>query len=142
MLCSVLSHAEFKSCHRCCAAVQSVYLGLLTASNMEVLFCNVLYKLGVSLGGNALPAHITLMLKYIDGVPRRLQLLFAALAESDDGHEFQKSKLLLGLCMAKEHPERFCCLLCVHHCARFVPDIYLSAPHHHPARFLLRCAQA
>ena len=85
-----------------------MYLGLLTAGNMELLFCNVLDKLGVSLGGDALPAHITLLLKYIEGVPRRLQLLFAALAQSDHGHEFQKSKLLLGLGMAKEHPERYC----------------------------------
>ena len=66
----------------------------------------MLDKLGVSLEGDVLPPHVRLLLRYIDGVPRRLQLLFAALALSDQPHEFQKSELLCGLNMAMEHPER------------------------------------
>ena len=68
------------SCDKCCAAVQSVYLGLLTTENMERLFRDVLDKIGCSLEGGDLPAPVTLLLKYIAGVPRQLQLLFAALA--------------------------------------------------------------
>ena len=75
---------------------------------MERLFRDVLDKIGCSLEGEDVPAHITLLLKYIDGVPRQLQLLFAALAQSDKSHWFQKSKLRLGLSMVKEHPERSC----------------------------------
>ena len=88
--------------------MQSVYLSLLTAENTERLFLDALDKIGCSLEGEDLPAPIMLLLKYIAGVPRQLQLLFAALAQSDDSHQFQKSKLLIGLSMVKEHPERYC----------------------------------
>ena len=122
-----------QSCHVCCAAVQSVYLGLLTDRNMELLFRIVLEKLKVSLEGDELPAHVRLFLHYIPGVPRQLQLIYAAVAQSQDGQEFQKSKLLLGLRLTKEHPERYCWLPCVH-CAKSVLVLCPSAHCHHPAR--------
>ena len=120
MLCiaagSYWSSLEYNSraCHVCCAAVQSVYLGLLTEANMEVLFRSALEKLKVSLEGDELPAHIRLFLQYIPGVPRQLQLVLAAVAQSQDGTEFKRKKLLLGRCLTKEHPERYCWLPCVY----------------------------
>lgn len=98
----------------CFAAVQSVYLGLLTEENMEVLFRIALQKLKVSLEGDELPAHIRLFLQYIPGVPRQLQLVIAAVAQSKNDREFTRSNLLLGLRLTKEHPERYCWLPCVH----------------------------
>ena len=77
---------------------------------MELLFCNILGQLGMSLGDDVLPAPNALLLEYIGGIPGNLPLLFAALAQSEDSHKFSKSKLLLGLSMAKEHPERYCWL--------------------------------
>ena len=83
-----------------------MYLRPLTVPSMEKIFCEVLTKLGINPDAAELPAFVRPLLQYIPGVPRQLQLVFAAVAQSDDPHAFQKSKLLLGLRLHREHPER------------------------------------
>ncbi len=83
-----------------------MYLRPLTVPSMEKIFCEVLNKLGVDLDAAELPAFVRLLLQYIPGVPRQLQLVFAAVAQSDEPHAFRKSKLLRGLRLHGKHPER------------------------------------
>ncbi len=74
--------------------------------NMELIICGILENLGISLTGLGVSEYVRLLLRYIPGVPRHLQLVFAALAESAHAYEFLRSKLLDGLHLIKEHPER------------------------------------
>ncbi len=90
-----------------CAAVQSVYMGLLTDEHMGVLFRSVLEKLHIYLKGNKLPAHVKALLQYISGVPGRMHMVLAALAGSNDSQEFQRSKLILGLRLTENDLERY-----------------------------------
>lgn len=60
-----------------------------------------------------LPEHVTLLLRYLGGVPRRCQFLFAALAFSSDPDEFRKSQLRNGLRLLQKEPERYCFLPCI-----------------------------
>ena len=92
-----------------------MYLRPLTVPSMEKVFCEVLKKLGVNLDADELPTFVRPLLQHIPGVPRQLQLVFAAVAQSNHPHEFQKSKLLQGLRMPMEHPERFGRLPHVHY---------------------------
>ena len=71
---------------------------------MEQLFLEVLEGLGLPL--TSLPPHVRLYLRYIAGVPRQLQLVFAALALSPDPEAFLRKDLHDGLRLHKEHPDR------------------------------------
>jgi hypothetical protein len=93
-----------------CAAVQSVYLGILSRDNMQKLFLAALKIFGLEV--TELPHHVQLLLDYIDGIPRRCQLLFSALALSEEPDTFFKGALKSGLRFHEEQPHRLCLSPC------------------------------
>ena len=97
---------SIKACAALCSCTICIH-GLLTDEHMGVLFRSVLEKLHIYLKGNKLPAHVKALLQYISGVPGRMHMVLAALAGSNDSQEFQRSKLILGLRLTENDPERY-----------------------------------
>ena len=83
-----------------------MYLGILSRDNMQKLFLGALEMLGLE--AEELGPHVQLLLDYIDGIPRRCQLLFSALALSKEPDTFFKGALKSGLRFHEDQPHRLC----------------------------------